>query len=229
MAHRGDHRHTTENTMEAFSAAIGLGYRYIESDCQVSADGVAVMAHDPDLKRIAGRPEYIASLTWRQLQGVELTAGGTLARLDEALASFPEIHFNLDAKVPDVIEPMSRTLSQHQERVCIGSFSGRTVRQLRSRLPQAAHSASPREVLDLWLRRRSRFEAHAAMIPTKVGPLKVATSALIDRAHDMGRQVHIWTVDDPEEMNRLLDLGVDGLMTDRPEVLKEVMASRGVW
>lgn len=229
MAHRGDHRATTENSLEAFQAAIDLGYRYIESDCQLSADGVVVMAHDPDLRRIAGRKESISTLTWSQLERVELLRGGRLTRLDEVLATFPELHLNLDAKVAEVVEPMAKVLLHHSERVCVGSFSGQSVSRLRSLLPHAAHSASPREVLAIWRGNARGFGAHAAMIPPKVGPLRVATQALIDRVHHLGGSVHIWTIDDPKEMSTLLDIGVDGLMTDRPELLKNLLTERGLW
>lgn len=229
MAHRGDHRATTENTMEAFQAAIDLGYRYLESDCQVSADGIAVMAHDPDLRRIAGRPERIDQISWSQLSGVELLRGGRLTRLDEVLHAFPEVHLNLDAKVPGVIEPMARALRGHETRVCVGSFSGRSVARLRALLPHAAHSASPGEVLRLWLGGVRGFTADAAMIPIAAGPIPVATRQLISRAQRHGRQVHVWTVDASEQMEDLLARGVDGLMTDQPHTLKEVLIQKGLW
>lgn len=229
MAHRGDHRRWTENTMEAFESAVSLGYRYLESDCHASADGVVVMAHDPDLRRIAGVKAKISDLTWGELTKIPLRCGARLARLDEALDSFPEIRFNLDAKSPDAIPGLASLAAGHQDRLCLGSFSHDSVLQIRRSLPHVAHSASPREVALLKWGGGRGFAADAAMIPRAAGPIPLATRTLIERTHRLGRFVHIWTVDRREDFGQLLELGVDGLMTDQPELLKTFLHERGQW
>lgn len=231
MAHRGFHGPTvTENSMEAFEAAVGLGYRHLESDLHVTSDGVAVLAHDPDLIRVARSPERIADLTWGQLSTKRLINGERLPRLDELLTTWPEIHVNLDAKVPQVVEVAARVIRTHgaEERVCVGSFSHRAVLSLRGHLPRAAHSASPREVA-AWRVGRRVAGPHAFMVPPRSGPIRVVSRTTVARAHRWGTGVHVWTVNDVDQMRDLIRLGVDGLMTDRADLLKEVLIEEGKW
>lgn len=233
MAHRGFHGEVvTENTLEAFDRAIALGYRYIESDLHLSADGVVVMAHDPDLARVGAQSDRIADLTWAQLSTRRLINGERVPRLDEALASWPSIHFNLDAKVHGVAPAAAEVIraQRAQTRVCIGSFSHLTATLLRRLLPDSAHSASPREVLRWRMRRElGGSSPHAFMVPARSGPISVVSAATVARAHEQGRSVHVWTVNQVDQMRQLLRLGVDGLMTDRADLLKDVLISEGKW
>jgi glycerophosphoryl diester phosphodiesterase len=231
MAHRGFHGPgISENTLPAFQRAIDLGFRYLESDLHVTADGVAVLAHDPDLQRIAGRPETIASLTWSELSTIRLRHGESVPRLDDLLTTYPDVYLNLDSKVPQAIAGIAKVLQRHQatERVCVGSFSHRTIRSLRVLLPDVAHSASPVEVL-AWRLGRPPSGPHAFMVPRRSGPVEVVTAASVSRAHEVGASVHVWTVNDPGQMRELIALGVDGVMTDRADLLKEVLVSEGLW
>lgn len=236
MAHRGDHRRFTENSQAAMQAAVDLGYAYVESDVHLSSDGVAVLSHDPDLKRVADLNVTIAEKTWSQLSTIQLPCGSQLARLDETLASFPDVRFNLDAKVPMVVEPLAAVILdlEAQERTCVGSFDHESVARLRALLPDAGHSASPREVAALRFLptpelAQHRFRADAAMIPTHAGRIPLASRRVIQKAHALKRSIHIWTVDSRDQMAMLLDRGVDGLMTDQPEILRDLLIDRGQW
>lgn len=231
MAHRGFHGEgVTENSMEAFQRAVDLGYRYLESDLHVTSDGVAVMAHDPHLGRVAEGKEVIADLSWAELSTKRLINGERIPRLEELLSAWPDIHLNLDAKVPAVVHAAARAIHEFrsQERVCVGSFSHRTVVSLRGHLPRAAHSASPREVVR-WRVGRGRTGPHAYMVPIRSGPVAVVTPATVARAHESGASVHVWTVNDPREMRRMIQIGIDGLMTDRADLLKDVLLEEGRW
>lgn len=230
MAHRGFHDHaTTENTMEAFQRAVDLGYLYIESDIHVTSDGVPVLIHDPDLARVGGGQEEVSDLTWSQLSTRRLAHNEKVPRLEELLSTWPDIHLNLDAKVPEAVGAAARviTAAGAQERVCIGSFSHRSVLAARGHLPRAAHSASPLEVLR-W-RLGQAIAAHALMIPRQSGPIRLVTGRSVDRAHRRGVGVHVWTVNDADEMAQLIQLGVDGLMTDRADLLKDVLLAHRLW
>jgi len=235
MAHRGFHGQigsdvVIENTMRAFENAVALGYRHLESDVHVTRDGVAVLIHDPDLGRVGGQAVTIADISWAELSTRRLVDGQGVPRLEEVLSAWPEVRLNLDAKIPGAVGPMATAIHAHraEERVCVGSFSHRTVLTLRALLPRAAHSASPVEVAR-WRLARGRTAAHAYMVPTSSGPLRIVTPASVARAHESGAQVHVWTVNDEAGMRELVRLGVHGVMTDRADLLKDVLISEGRW
>jgi glycerophosphoryl diester phosphodiesterase len=121
------------------------------------------------------------------------------------------------------------------DRICVGSFSDRRLNSLRDEFGEAlCTSMGPRDVTKLrlgsWVRRSGSFRnIHAAQVPVSQGPLTIVDKSFIQAAHNAEIQVHVWTIDDEDEMVRLLDLGVDGIMTDRPESLKKVLVSRNAW
>lgn len=196
-----------------------------------SLDGVLYAFHDDDLQRTCGVPARIADLTAEQLGRVSVAGREPIPSLIELLDSFPDARFNVDCKSDEALEPLSRLLADPalRERVCIGSFSDRRLKWLRERHgPSLCTSMGPREVAALRLGATPTL-AQAAQIPPSQGPIPLVTPALLERAHRAGIAVHVWTIDDPAEMHRLLDLGVDGIMTDRPAVLREVLIERGQW
>ena len=239
MAHRGGAAEATENTRSAFDYAVGLGYRYLETDVQVTRDGVAVLFHDDDLGRVTTASGLISSLTWRELRMVETAAGvDQLLRLDEALENYPDQRFNLDLKSDAAIEPCLAVLQamRAHRRVLVGSFSDARLRAVRRRVgPQLATSAGPREVAAAVAasrglpRPRATSTPVALQVPVSLRGVPIVTPRLIEQSHARGVEVHVWTIDDPDHMGRLLDWGVDGLMTDRPSVLKSVLQKRGEW
>lgn len=245
LAHRGGARWAVnvgiENSLTAMRHAVDLGYRYLESDLRLSADGVVFAFHDPDLSRVApgsgfGRTPF-AALTSEQIRSVRLGAGEPIPTLAELLEAFPTAKLNLDVKTTEVIEPAIRVLAKADalDRVLIASFSHRRLRTVQRMVPGVATATSPWEILALRLGWRplrawaARAGAVAVQIPERHRGLRLVVSRLIRAAHDVGLQVHVWTVDDPADMHRLLDLGVDGLITDRPDLLKAVLVERGGW
>lgn len=242
FAHRGGAAAGDENTMTAFERAVDLGYRYVETDVQATADGVVVVFHDADLARLAGRHTRVDALRWADLVTVRIGGEAAVPRLDEVLDAWPRVRFNVDVKADAAVEPTVATLRRTaaHERVLLASFSDRRLARLRRACgPAVATSLATREVARLRVgaygprlgayRRRARAGVVAAQVPVRYGPLPVVDRRFVERAHRLGLQVHVWTVDDPAEMHGLLDLGVDGIMTDHPEVLREVYLSRGVW
>ena len=148
------------------------------------------------------------------------------------LGAWPELRVNIDCKSNAAVDALVATLQRCAalDRVSVGAFSDRRIKRLRGLLgPQLCSALGPVETAVLRFGRPRHAAGNAAQIPVRQGPLTVLTKGLLQRAHNLGIKVHVWTIDEPQEMNRLLDLGVDGVMTDRPVVLREVFEERGVW
>ncbi len=222
--------------MAAFSAAIDLGYRYLETDVHATRDGVLVAFHDEGLARLSGRPEAIADLAWRDLATVRMDGGQAIPRFDELLAAWPDVKIAVDPKHDQATEPLINAVLRAGaiDRVCVGSFSGRrlaTARRLGgSRL---CTGLSPKEVGQLQAAAAglpvSVKAGACAQVPPTVKGVPLVYKRFVDAAHAQGLAVHVWTIDDAGEMHRLLDLGVDGIMTDRPTVLRDVLVARSQW
>ncbi len=218
--------------MPAFQYAVDLGYRYIETDVQVTADGVLVAFHDNDLQRTCHRPGRISDLPWSEVRTAMVDGQAPIPLLEDLLAAWPEVRVNIDCKSDAAVPALVATLQRADalDRVCVGAFSDGRIRRLRTLLGDRLCSAlGPAGVVALRFGRPRSLSAQTAQVPVRQGPLTVTDARFIERAHRLGIQVHVWTIDDAPEMNRLLDLGVDGLMTDRPTVLRDVLSARGHW
>ncbi|MEJ3744339.1 glycerophosphodiester phosphodiesterase [Actinomycetes bacterium KLBMP 9797] len=238
FAHRGGAAEGDENTDAAFARAISLGYRYVETDVHATADGVAVVFHDATLDRVAGRPGRIADLRFADLETVRVGGAAAVPRLDDVLAAWPRVRFNIDVKAGPAIEPTIASVRRAgaEGRVLLASFSDARLARLRTLAgPSVATSLGMRGVARLRVasltgqRLTLPVSVVAAQVPVRYGRIRVVDRRFVGYAHRLGLQVHVWTVDDPTEMHDLLDLGVDGIMTDRVDVLRDVYLSRGVW
>jgi glycerophosphoryl diester phosphodiesterase len=237
IAHRGLAIEAPENTLLAFLRALNAGATHLETDVHASADGVAVISHDPDLSRTAGRPVEISRLTMAELRRVDLGHGQGYCSLTEALDTFPQARFNIDIKDADSALPAARAIrdARATDRVLITSFDERRRRAAADALPGVASSASVTSVLlaiagaklgITALVRRALRGLVAVQIPERRGLLRLVTARTVSVLHRAGVEIHVWTVNEPKQMTRLLDLGVDGLVTDRCDVLKALVASR---
>jgi glycerophosphoryl diester phosphodiesterase len=238
FAHRGGAAVGDENTAEAFARAVAMGYRYVETDTHATADGVAVMFHDDTLERMLGRPGRVRDVAWAELAALRVGGAAAVPRLDEVLDAWPQVRFNIDVKSDHAVDPTLDAIRRTgaSDRVLLASFSTARLARIRAAVgPSVPTSLGSREVAALWLRARLggrlRLPAGvvAAQVPVRQGRLRVVTSRFIRYAHSLGLHVHVWTIDEPAEMHELLDLGVDGIMTDRIEVLREVYLARGLW
>lgn len=238
FAHRGGAAEGDENTAEAFSRAIDLGYRYVETDVHGTADGVAVVFHDPTLARLTGERGRISDLTWADLTSVRVGGAAAVPRLDDVLGSWPQVRFNIDVKADGGIAPTIHSMERTgaADRVLLASFSDTRLTRLRALAgPKVATSLGMRGVARLRLGsltgRRLVLPPSvvAAQVPVRYGRIPVVDRRFVAYAHRLGLQVHVWTIDESAEMHELLDLGVDGIMTDRVDVLREVYLSRGHW
>lgn len=223
--------------MPAFERAVRLGFTYLETDVHVTADGVVVAFHDDDLLRTCGRTGHISELPWSEVSAALVDGRAPIPRLDELLAAWPHTRINIDCKSDRAAEPLACVLESASmlARVCVASFSDRRILRLRRRLgPDVCTAAGLAEVAALRLTGHTLGAARAAQVPLSVaGPrgrrLSVVDHRFVDRAHRRDLHVHVWTIDDSAEMRRLLDVGVDGIVTDRPGVLREVLSERGQW
>ncbi|MES2094977.1 MAG: glycerophosphodiester phosphodiesterase family protein [Actinomycetota bacterium] len=229
LAHRGLATDAPENTLLAFFSALAVGVTHLETDVHASADGVAVISHDPDLARTAGIAARVDQLDFVELQKVDLGHGQTYPSLGEALSAFPQAQFNIDLKSDAVVAPAVQAILRAGavQRVLVTSFdNARRLRAVQA-LPGVATSASavPFAValfavkLGLVpLARRVLRDVQAAQVPERLRGVQIITPRTVRRLKRAGVEVHVWTVNVPADMRRLLELGVDGLITDRADV-----------
>ena len=259
FAHRGGAAHAPENSWRAFEHAVGLGYRYLETDLQATADGVLVAFHDKTLTRVCGQEGQVRRLTRAELSAARIDGTEPIPVLEDLLAAWPDVRFNLDVKDVPAIAPLPEVLRRTNawDRVCVVSFSASRLRATRRALGRpVCMAASPLGTAAVRFGgpggRRNRTgpgrQGQGPVAPsgqqsqwpltewlTRSGvrcvqvPVSMATPSFIGRSHALGLQVHAWTVNDQPSMQRLLDLGVDGIMTDETVALRELLTARGQW
>ncbi|HSS91311.1 MAG TPA: glycerophosphodiester phosphodiesterase family protein [Streptosporangiaceae bacterium] len=269
FAHRGGAAHAPENSWRAFEHAVGLGYGYLETDVQATADGALVAFHDRTLDRVTGQPGRVCRLTLKEIAGARIGGTEPIPVLEDVLGAWPDVRFNIDVKDAPAIAPLARVLRRTSawDRVCVVSFSASRLRATRRALDRpVCMAASPLGTAMVRFGgppvprgsrgpRRGRLKreppaAAPARRPVTVDgrpprplaerlagadvrcvqlPAPVVTPSFIGRAHQLGLQVHVWTVNDRLTMEGLLDLGVDGIMTDETVTLREVLMRRGQW
>ncbi|HUW01093.1 MAG TPA: glycerophosphodiester phosphodiesterase [Acidimicrobiales bacterium] len=237
FAHRGGASAAPENTLAAFQYAVDEGYTYVETDVHATADGVLIAFHDDRLDRVTDRTGLIAELSWREVREARVDGSEPIPLFEELLTTWPDLRVNVDPKADRSVEPLIEVIGRTGalDRVCVGAFSDRRIDRIRDALGgDLCTGMGPRQVAKLAAAATGvpflgRFRSDCAQVPVKQGPLPLVTRRFIETAHDHGVAVHVWTIDDAPEMERLLDLGVDGIMTDRPSVLREVLVARGQW
>jgi glycerophosphoryl diester phosphodiesterase len=237
LAHRGAHgAGVPENSMAAFEAAVRLGVHYVETDVHATADGVLVAVHDRTLDRVTDRTGRISELPFDEVARARLSDGSAIPLLTDLLGTWPDLRVNIDAKEDSAVGPLLDVLRQTgaYHRVCVGAFSTRRIRLLRQALPPGTATAlGPTEVAALRLGRLAArwlpAEVPCVQVPVRTGVIPVVDQTFVARAHEQGRQVHVWTINDEDEMRRLLELRVDGLVTDNVAGLQRLLgsASRG--
>ncbi|HEY6628952.1 MAG TPA: glycerophosphodiester phosphodiesterase [Acidimicrobiia bacterium] len=249
IAHRGSRELWPENTMEAFSQAVALGFRFLETDLHVTADGVLVCIHDDTVDRTTEGTGPVSGFRFEELAGLDAgfrhnAAGGypfrgagvSVPSLEEAVTRLPDASFVVDLKGEgqvDLLAALIERLSLH-DRLIVGSFSDQRLDEFRSATGGRVATSSGPMLSRMWLLtsrvgRGAGGQASALQLPTQVRGIKVVDKRLVDTAHNNGLQVHVWTVNDPAEMESYLDMGVDGIISDRPDLLRDLLISRGQW
>jgi glycerophosphoryl diester phosphodiesterase len=233
FAHRGGALEAPENTMTAFEYAVGLGYRYLETDAYATRDGVLISFHDDKLDRVTDAKGKVEASTWDDVGRARIGGVEPIPLLEDLLARWPDVRINIDPKHDAAVAPLIALIKRMgaEDRVCIGSFSDKRIRQVVDAFDgRVCTSFGPAGILRLktgWPGRR--VAQGCAQVPVRANNVTIVTRRFVEAAERLGLHVHVWTIDDEAEMNRLLDLGVHGLMTDRPAVLKRVLVERGVW
>lgn len=248
-----------ENTLHAFEQAVALGYTHVETDVHATRDGVLLAFHDDRLDRVTESTGLVAELTGAEVARARIGGTDPIPTLDEVLEAFPDTYFNIDLKTDAAIGPLVEVINRHRahRRVNVASFSDRTLRAFRLLAgTQVSTSVAPLGIrLTRVLPTLARLLAvpgnalqvpHWHQLPRSARSLpsavldavgddvrgdrfRVVTRSLVEAAHATGKHVHVWTIDDPAEMHELIDLGVDGLVSDRIDVLKDVLVERGLW
>ncbi|MER5718481.1 glycerophosphodiester phosphodiesterase [Streptomyces sp. NPDC002132] len=237
FAHRGGAADGLENTVAQFRRATEAGYRYMETDVHTTRDGRLVAFHDATLDRVTDGAGRIAELPWAEVRHARVGGAEPVPLFEELLETFPEVRWNVDLKAEPALHPLLDLIARADawDRVCVGSFSeARVLRAQRLGGPRLATSYGTRGVVGLRLRSwgvptAPRRSAVAAQVPETRSGIPVVDRRFVRAAHARGLHVHVWTVNVPDRMHRLLDLGVDGIMTDHIHTLREVMQERGVW
>jgi glycerophosphoryl diester phosphodiesterase len=237
FAHRGGHDVAPENTMASFGHAVSLGYRYLETDAHRTVDGVLVSFHDPDLNRTCGIDANIVEMTAAEVAAARVLdpagEGHPIPLMADLFEAFPDARFNIDAKSDEAVEPLAELVRRFDavDRVCLASFTLSRLKRLRALLgPKLLTNMSPSEVGAVRTVGRLRGDApRAAQVPPTMKGIDVVNARFVANAHRAGVPVHVWTINERSEIERLLDLGVDGIMTDETELLRDVMIDRGWW
>jgi glycerophosphoryl diester phosphodiesterase len=219
-----------ENTLRAFSNAVGLGYRHLETDVHASRDGVLYAFHDTNLLRMTGRDARISDLPSQDVDALRVDGREPIPRLAHLLEEFPDCFWSVDVKADSATDLTIAELTRLGvlDRLMIAAFDHRRILRLRAGLPGALSALSRREVATLVAGGPAPGNTVASVSVTFRG-IPVITPRFLARARRRGIPVYAWTIDDATEMARLLDLGVDGIMADQIDDLKDLLITRGEW
>lgn len=236
FAHRGAGEAAPENTIAAFRAAVDLGYPCIETDIQASRDGTAYAFHDSNLARLTGADRDFSEMSDTDIATLRIKGQHTIPKMSEMFEEFPNTLFNIDAKTRNAIAPMAKTIRQMErhDHICVGSFSDARIKSLLGHIQHpvchgVGFTGAATFILAAKLRLRRRYAAHCVQLPIAHRGVTLISKQTVDYAHASGLKLHVWTVNDELSMHHLLDLGVDGIMSDNCTLLKSVLQSRDLW
>lgn len=239
LAHRGFSLEGLENSMKAFQAAVDLGFRYVETDAHGTSDGVAVALHDDTLDRTTDLTGAVAERPWAVVKRAKIGGVEPVPSLEDVLGTWPDVKVNIDVKGTSGIVPVAKAIerTKSHDRVCLGSFDATRRRETLKLLSKpVATPAAQREAIAWWLgtflgadASKTLGDVDALQIPWRQNNLPIIFAHHVEKAHAAGKKVYIWTVNRRDHMEKLLDMGVDGIVSDRSDVLKEVLLERGQW
>ena len=229
LAHRGGAIESHENTLESFDYSIGLGCKFIETDVQLSSDGIPYIFHDDDLRRLTGKSNSFNSYPSTEIDNIKLFNKFKIPTLEETLSTFPNTHFQIDFKSDEVVLPAIEIIKKtgSVNRVCIASFNSDRLKVVRHELPDVCLSMGPREVLALLLKsyglNKNDIPGDCLQIPIYKYGLKLVTKRFVDFVHSQDLKIMVWTINDKKNMDYLISLGVDGIITDKPKFLFDLI------
>ena len=230
LSHRGNSKKFVENSFEAFNSVIQMGYKYIETDLRMTLDGEVIAFHDPDLKRLFNLDLLVKDLTFNEIANLFREKNCRLLSLEDALKEFPDVHFNIDLKVKEVIQQSIKIVANLNafDRVCFASFHSRHTEKVLQHNQNAIVSMSMKDVALFKFFKLYDENIKVMQIPLKWKGIKVLTTNLMQKANKSNLLVHVWTINDRNTINKLIDIGVNGIITDEPELLMEIMKGRNL-
>ncbi len=255
MAHRGDSASTPENTMLSMERAVEVGVDILETDVRMTSDGQLVLFHDDTLERTTGVTGRISDYTLEELKQIDVGSlftpdggltypfrgkGLTIVTLREAFERFPDMRFNLDIKDMDrrAAEALAEIINEYDMSgsVIVGSFHDAQIQRFRRLMPDVATAAAPSEVTKFLFGVKSRLlpvvvrrcPYRAFQVPVRYGRISVVDRRFVSEAHKRMVAVHVWTINDRETMEHLIQLGVDGIFTDNPRLLRSLLEEQGL-
>ena len=234
FAHRGGALDAPENSIEAFQSAIDIGYRYLETDVHLTSDGHVIAFHDDVLDRVTDISGKISETPYSLIKDALIEGKAHIPLMSDLLLAFPEARFNIDPKDDQVVQPLADLIKKtaSTDRICVGSFSDKRTAAVSKLVgTNLCTGVGPSGVAKLRLGNfgTGSVRGQCVQVPTSAKGLPLITDVFIERVHSLGKVVHAWTINDPSEMHRLLDMGVDGIMTDKPQILKDVLLERNEW
>ena len=240
LAHRGFAPDGDENTMAAFERAVDLGYRYLEIDVRASADGVVMVFHDGTLGRVTRATGPVRGLSAADLGELSVAGRGGIPTLEQVLVRWPSLRLNVDVKSDDCVRPFAALINRRRahDRVLVASFSDRRRRKVLALLERPTASSAGMLVNGLLVLAApiglARMVAalagiQAVQVPETYRGIRVVTRRFVDACHAAGLQVHVWTINGRDDMDRLLELGVDGIVSDAADVLADCLTDRDAW
>ena len=230
-AHRGGSEEAPENTLESFRYAIEVGSSYIETDVQLSADGIPYIFHDDDLSRLLNMDVTFNSLHSNQIEELKLFGSYQIPKLETALTQFPNALFQIDLKTDEVALPAMKVIESLNafDRICIASFSSNRLQKVRKEFPETCFSMGPKEIFKLLLSSFGLYNkkvfGDCLQVPIYHYGIKLVTRRFVKYVQSIGLKIHVWTINDENTMRKLIDLGVDGIITDKPKLLKKLLST----
>ena len=236
FAHRGGNEFAPENSFKAFESAVNIGYKYLETDVHLTKDGFLIAFHDDTLDRVTNKSGLIRDLTLNEVKKAKIGGSEEIPLLSELLTSFPNCFFNIDCKVDDTVQPLINLVNNKDflNRVCIGSFSQKRINFIRSSLgKEVKTSMGPMEViLSKFLSFTSlgyNFKSSYTSIPIKRYGINLLDKRNINYLKSNNQKVIAWTINDEDQMKMLINMGVNGIMTDNLSLLKRVLMEESLW
>ena len=228
LSHRGNSQNFIENSFEAFNSVIQMGYKYIETDLRMTLDGEVIAFHDPDLKRLFNLDLWVKDLTFNEIADLFKEKNCRLLTLEDALKEFPHINFNIDLKVKEAIQHSVKVVADLNsfDRVCFASFHSSHTKKVLHLNQNAIVSMSMKDVALFKFFKIYNKRVKVIQIPIKWKGIKLLTRNLMQEAYKNNLLVHVWTVNDEVTINNLIDIGVNGIITDKPELLMKTMKER---
>ena len=236
FAHRGGTEFAPENTYEAFSSAVGIGYKYLETDVHPNADNKLMAFHDSSVDRVTNYKGKICNFTSSELKKIKVKEKFQIPFLEDLIESFSKSFFSIDMKSDQSVKPLIKLIKSMNavDRVCFASFSQDRLDYVRDEFDnKCITSMGPREIIKTKISSIINFKhkiiPKISSLPISRYRIKLLNKRHINFLKSLNIRVIAWTINDVEAINKLIDLGVDGIMTDNISVLKKILIKKNIW